>query len=563
MRYIRGLKRLPRYNEFFVFDVETTVEKVPKFLYSVVMYQKGNGKKHFFEFYNEDDLTNFLCYNYVKKNKVKYIFAHNLNFDFQFLNWKILTEEYDLVRLSINPTVIYFKHKCLDHRLKYIDTMNFFKTSLEKLFPEEKVKVDFSGEVDFETLKKRCLVDVILTGRLVEKVSGISASDLSFKTFRYENPDTFIQIIETPISKASYFGGRVECFLNRTVVKNAYYYDFNSLYPSVMLNPIPVKYVRTLVNVNPKDLEAFFRHENLFIFAHVNVDIPDCFIAPLPFKLNGKLVFPVGKFDVSLAMPELMILPEDYIRKVYAVELWSAKRVFSDFVKKYYELRKSNPVNKDFYKLILNSLYGKFGQKVRNHEVKSVIELGVESGFYHVSIMDMGKKDYYVFGDRAFNVKIMDRHKYNVAVSSAITSYGRAKLYVKMMEILDKGYEVYYCDTDSIITNAVLETSNQLGELKLEGKGYFLGFKSKCYIFENTLKFKGAKNVRIEDLSPELETITVGFSSFATLRNGLRKKRLKEWLEVIKQFNLIDDKRVGVGWTRPLKVEGLKVLAYS
>ena len=78
-------------------------------------------------------------------------------------------------------------------------------------------------------------------------------------------------------------------------------------------------------------------------------------------------------------------------------------------------------------------------------------------------------------------LKDLDVNDYNVGVASAITSYARMRLWTLIDDIESKGYKVFYCDTDSIITDCHLskepglqaeycpdKTGDALGSLKNE-----------------------------------------------------------------------------------------------
>jgi len=75
-----------------------------------------------------------------------------------------------------------------------------------------------------------------------------------------------------------------------------------------------------------------------------------------------------------------------------------------------------------------------------------------------------------------------------------------------MMNIITRGYNVFYCDTDSILTDcADVETGNELGQLKLERVGKCYLVAPKVYIFENKdgsryIKIKGVTHRNLSDL---------------------------------------------------------------
>jgi hypothetical protein len=565
---IRPLKRAVKsYGEkyFMVLDVETEVlsDGTHKFLFAYVLEYHPTRRKfanlkekiekcsrlHFFR--SQERLTHFLFNPNKWTKKTRIIFGHNITYDLKFLKFDIPKKlGFKLKRFMLNPTFITFVNKKMDFRVTFLDTFNFYKTSLEKLFPEEKVTIDFK-EYDYSNLsllKKRCKIDVLLTARLVHDLKGISASDMSFKVFRTKK--VYIQKIETPLAKESYYGGRVECYINNLRVENVKYYDFNSLYPSVMKgNLYPVKYIQSLDNPSVETVKELIRRK-FFLFAQVEVEVPENVrIPPFPYRgRDGKLYFPVGKFTTFLASPEIELgLELGYIKKFIKVEQYHAKEIFTEFVEEYYKLRQEHPELKEYYKLILNSLYGKFGQ--REHETK-IIET---DDFNFIGKISVEEGEYYVFNGYGFKTTVTEKRKYNVAIASAVTSYARVKLYRLMQSI---NFDIVYCDTDSIFTVRKLETSKELGALKLECEGTFLGFRAKCYVIRDKVKFKGGK-VSLQLLNNCGEEITVEMEKFPTFREFIKNKGLVKNVKIVKKFNLVDDKRKGRGLTEPYNAKEL------
>jgi hypothetical protein len=574
------LKRVPKIygkRNFYVFDVETKVEDdgTHRFLFAYVLeYRyskkfenlplderiKKSSKFHFFK--TKTELTRFLFgiskkekstrIKKIKKKSTRFIIGHNITYDIEFVDLEIARKEgFELKKFMQNPNYWVFYHKEKDIRVVFVDTFNFYKTSLEKLFPNQKIKIDFStyDYKDLTLLKRRCKMDVFLTCKLAFDLKGISASDLAFKSFR-EEKGIYIQKIETPVAKESYYGGRVECYINNIRIENVKYYDFNSLYPSVMKgNLIPIKYIQTLENPSLEFVQELIKR-NFFIFAEVEVEVPsDEKIPPFPFRgKDKKLYFPTGRFTTFLAQPEIVLgLELGYIKKFVKVEQYYAKKVFDNYVDKYYELRQKNPDKKEFYKLHLNSLYGKFGQ--REH-LTSIINTDDTS---FTGLIEIEGEKYYICKGFGFKSQVTEKRKYNVAVASSITSYARVKLYRTLKEI---NFNVVYVDTDSIFTTENLGTSKELGKLKLECEGTFLGFRAKCYIIEDKVKFKGGR-VSLELLKNCGEEISVEMKKFPTLKEYIKNGGVVKTLKVVKKFNLVDDKRKGKGITRPFDVKEL------
>jgi hypothetical protein len=105
----------------------------------------------------------------------------------------------------------------------------------------------------------------------------------------------------------------------------------------------------------------------------------------------------------------------------------------------------------------------------------------------------------------------------NIAISSAITSYGR----IYLSEYLLGDYQLYYSDTDSIIIDKPLNPEKvglNLGQMRLKyeiQEGYFLS--SKIY----GLKTKNNKEIiKSSGIPPNLLT----FQDFIEIYQGEKKK---------------------------------------
>jgi len=316
-------------------------------------------------------------------------------------------------------------YKDQSHRVKFMDTLNIFNTSLEKVGKDllhikgktpEKFKLSSedletiqSGKFSNDELKEIYNI----SEETINKVKGdnldynITDEDIEycardceivlkvvqlFSNFLFQygvNMSSTIASIalrlyltnfldhEIKVSgydgffRNSYFGGRVEVFKGRkTWVDNVYYYDFNSLYPSVMFEaqyPDP----ETLKYQPFSSVEYIKKYEGV---SECTVYVPkDVKIPPLPYRHGGKLLFPVGTLTgwwnhnelrnaISYGVKILKVH-----KTVYAKETISP---FRDFVHHFYTMRKKYKEEKNvtgalFTKYILNSLYGKFGQRIR------------------------------------------------------------------------------------------------------------------------------------------------------------------------------------------------------
>jgi hypothetical protein len=126
----------------------------------------------------------------------------------------------------------------------------------------------------------------------------IASTSMSLYKNHYLN-DVYFQhdIPELLEQFKSYYGGRTEAF-KRGEIRKANYYDFNSLYPSVMLNefPDPNSIRRNRLN----DISYIESYEGV---AHVDVEAPNIDIPLLPFRSpENKLLFPTGSFSCTASV---------------------------------------------------------------------------------------------------------------------------------------------------------------------------------------------------------------------------------------------------------------------
>lgn len=216
----------------------------------------------------------------------------------------------------------------------------------------------------------------------------------------------------------------------------------------------------------------------------ISVDIPYMKIPPLPYRYNSRLIFPYGQFSNWYYTPELRLL--DLLGIEYEVIkgfYWNeTTRPFDDYINYYYDIkRKSEGAQREIAKLMLNSVYGKFGQRTRT---KKHIDLATVTE-NELMNCDIEVLDY----DNGIGVKhkeIFSNHIFPF-VSGFITSYGRKKLFEYILKCGENN--IYYMDTDSIITDATLRTSSAIGKMKKEAtieEGVFL--LPKLYAFINSKK---------------------------------------------------------------------------
>jgi hypothetical protein len=265
----------------------------------------------------------------------------------------------------------------------------------------------------------------------------------------------------------------------------------------------------------------------------VDIEIPFHDIPGLPYRSDKEILFPYGKITGTYCYPEIRQALKDggKITKInWAIEYEKGISPFRGYVDTCYKNRldSKNIFDDKFWKMMMNSLYGKFASKDE--------------------LLTISK-------DREFTITTASRFS-NVIWSAYVTCYARLTL----LEHLRKAKEVYYTDTDSIFTPNQLSTSKELGALKLEGtysKVEFFG--NKVYCIDEKYKARGVPKKRKDSIDdPARDFIRTGRCIFrrpARLRESRRTFAVANvWYEAEKHFKAKYTKRqiLKTGLTKPL-----------
>lgn len=305
--------------------------------------------------------------------------------------------------------------------------------------------------------------------------------------------------IEDEINRAgteAYYGGRTQVIKEPTkVYENVVCYDANSLYPSVMLNneyPCPKHHYIEHPSIS-KLMRTLARNDRLVI-ANLMLNGENSNVQFLPSTDElGRRNYTEKTFNGWLCEPEIKAAIErgwivESVENLYSFEPISP---FKDFVNFFYNLRKEYQKNNDnreaFCKLILNSLYGKFGQKdIRNRiENKELIDEITLSGEEWYLDYDLKNWDHF---QGVYLMEIMPTKMCEntfAPIAAFVTSYAR----VFLQEVIENT-DAIYCDTDSIFTtkseeeiNRIIPLGNELNQWKKEGENapYMRFWEPKVY----------------------------------------------------------------------------------
>jgi len=561
LKILKATRQKEFKKKIFGFDVETY--SVKNHFYCASIY----GDEYQKTYMDKDEMIEDL-----KKNRIfrdSWICATNLGFDFfelfsgkeELKKAKFVWRGSDLIcaKMRINN----------GQNVTFIDTMNYAKMSVEKLGniidvkklkkpaclgKRPKTKEEYDELIrynmrDSEVSQKfiRFLYDAFYGLGATPKMT-IASTAMSLYKNRYLIDDYFVHPDDILIEQfKGYYGGRVEAF-KRGHIEDCIYYDFNSLYPSVMRNEYPDP--NSLRRCRENDIVKIESYEGM---SDVEVSAPDIKIPLLPFRdeVNHKLIFPAGNFRSWQTHAELReAVKLGYtIKKVYKTYYYKKEcRPFASYVEDMYKLRqryKKEGNNMELVvKLLMNSLYGKFGQKFMGKDdwqpiPETLEELNKYANFERIGDYIRIKKDYQPPSCFCFPIWAI-----------YTTSYGRLKLYDTLSYT-----DPFYCDTDSIITQKRLPDSSELGKLKVElyiKDGIIVKPKFYCLngIEEDYVKAKGVGVKMSSEMFKRFMTDpSITYKKFMRFKESTRRGfKVNEIVDMTKNMSLEDNKRI---WQRP------------
>jgi len=453
---------------------------------------------------DESDLFDVME-KYARGKSRLFVIAHNIQYDMMVLGGFRRMDErgWDLNKLIINNTTNICDFSKDGKKVVFLDNMNYFSVALASLGESVGLdKLDFPENTDDEeTWIEYCRRDVeimleawrkwlkFLKGNDMGTFAKTVASQ-AFNTYRhkYMQKNLYVHTNEEAVEleRSGYHGGRTECFHIGEVPGDTFYsLDVNSMYPHVMKQ---FKYPRRLKYVTGEKDPSFIarRIGDYMMTATVEIETDQ---RKYPKRIDGRLCFPVGNFTTTLATEELrQALQEDAIQHVKKVAIYHGDDLFSDYVDELYQMRMEYEANDQHAfafacKLLLNSLYGKFGQK---NPVWEVIREDVDAPDEYMQEYNIDRQEWDIY--RCINgtveEKVGEEEGFHsmVAITGHVTANARLYLWQFVEEAgLD---HVFYMDTDSIFVDEVgkqrLEEyidPTELGALDVEKSGSYLNIK--------------------------------------------------------------------------------------
>jgi hypothetical protein len=312
--------------------------------------------------------------------------------------------------------------------------------------------------------------------------SSLTAPSLAMRLFKTEfMPENTIFSIHGKAEqdiRQSYTGGAVDVYIPHSKIgsffsktwRTLYYYDVNSLYPTVMARgDMPIG--------NPTVFEGDIRSINpeAYGFFYCEITSPEQLEHPILQRRidtsdGTRTIAGLGTWKGWIFSVEMdNAMKYGYTYKILKGYEFKKGNIFKEFVNTMYKLRqeytKDHPINL-IAKLMMNSLYGKFGMKdqlsiveifeIKNEQdkiaFKQLVDLwgnciqdwvSLES---HLVVIRDKKQD--LRNDPEDSNYSYGGTDINIAIASAITAYARS--YMTFFKN-NPNFQLYYSDTDSAV----------------------------------------------------------------------------------------------------------------
>jgi len=516
----------PRRTVFF--DTETKYHRegdriIHEFWFGYMIY-KDDTRREEKLLLKREDFWDFFNSIFIHDTRPIYIFAHNCFFDFMIIGGFESAFRYgwQLKKPPIADKGLFYLELVRDYcKIVFVNLGNWFKVSLAELgrivgydkytMPSENDTFDkwyVYCKRDAEVVEKvyDVYVEFLRSHGFNEIRYTLAGQAFSIFVNNFSTQPIYVHAHEDAIKleRKAYHGGRNEAFRLGYIEGPIYEYDVKSMYPSVMRgNYYPVKLVKYYEN--PSVYKYFrLRKRGFLMIADVEVETKEPVV---PYK-SDRLMAPVGRFRTALTSVEIDYLLSigGKIHRIYSMAVYQAGRIFDSYVDYFYTKkdeasRNGNIVYYTFYKLLLNSLYGKFGQKSPRWRYAGSVD-DVNKIEYRASI-DMNTKRRMTVRQYAGIVEVTDEEGESAHSFVAISAFVTAYAWVKLCEYLRiAGWEnVYYCDTDSLFVNSVgserlLESGcvgEELGMLELKSvipRMKINGLKDYELYYDNRVQIK-------------------------------------------------------------------------
>ena len=350
---------------------------------------------------------------------------------------------------------------------------------------------------------------------------------------------------------AAYYGGRVEARqIGENLTGRFIQLDVNSMYPAVMTeHHYPGVFKQWIAAPSIEAVSKALKSYCLLAEVEIDTDEP-----AYPVRYDNKLIFPTGTFNGFLSSASLAYaIKHNHIRKILQVMKFTKADLFSTYVEEFYTLKQrykkeGNAVYEATAKLLLNSLYGKFGEKRDRELVKSetdrtdlyrrpvlfdpdTLSLGANQNGAALADHNPTKRkliwgtEWACLGTYCLTAGTIEGPMSSVPICAHVTDHARMLLWSYIKAVGWKN--VLYCDTDSLIIEEqhlpklkTVINDETLGRLKIEGRAENLSIRGpKDYTFGNKLRRKGIRP-NAELVKPQVYSQDQFAGLYTCIRNG-------------------------------------------
>lgn len=505
IRFLPGNKRSTSPTRAIWVDTETVpTEEAPGLMRHDLTFGWGcYSRRHRVTHWSEPEWSRFetasefweWALSHVPERTALYLYAHNAAYDMTVLRcWDLLPElgwELKSAVLDSPPFLATWRNG--RRVLRMVDTLNLWRKPLKVLgevvglskyeMPDgwtDREAGDRYCKRDVEIIRAMCLRwwGWLKSEDLGSAANTLAAQALTTYRHRFLTHPIFLDGNKAALSlsRDGYSGGRVECFRVGKLERTSYLLDVNSMYPAVMESEqYPTKLVLHCRRIDLAELTRWLTR--YCVMARVEIDTPEpCY----PCRVPGYLLHPVGRFQTVLATPELIhALQHGRIVRVLDAAIYQRAPIFKSWVGDMYRRRQEYQAAGDTFgawvtKLMLNSLYGKFGQRGWKTEIRADVpwngvgawtEIDADTGrVYRMRALAGVLVVEYQEGEATFS---------HPAIAAHVTAWGRMRLWDLIQTA--GAPNVDYCDTDSVWTNEEglrrlwgRIDPHRLGALKLE-----------------------------------------------------------------------------------------------
>jgi len=394
----------------------------------------------------------------------------------------------------------------------------------------------------------------------VDIVTKLTLSSLALTIFRTNYYDQINWPIHIPnrnedtFMRRGYYGGHADAY--KPYGENLYYYDVNSLYPYIMKSyPMPGGKPVWHGNLEGQDLDS------LYGFIEAYVECPRNITRPfLPYRDENKktLIFPTGNF-VGVYYSEELKYARDIGYRIIPLSGYLFEKMnsspFGSFVSTIFEKRQDakrtgNDAMSYIYKILMNSLYGRFGINPKC----TITEVCDLDRYNHLTkksdfiLADKLSEHYYIVTYWSNTGQVSDSdwsppRISAVQLAAAVTACARIHMYPYISRP-----DCYYTDTDSVVLGSPLPedeiSSTVLGMFKLENivtKGIFLAPKSYSLLTqegERIIKHKGLAKSLVNEEWFESQYADI----FRTMLTPVKSNFRIDWekMNIIKKETLVN-----------------------